>query len=153
MEVINLQPIAFVINNRQSLEDDFWGLVTSEIELAENIPFNAFDGIEDFSHLEVIFYFNKADKAKIVYHGHPRGNTQWPNVGIFAQRKKNRPNNIGLTIVKLLKREGNKIWVKNLDAINGTPVLDIKPVLKEFLPTEEICQPTWSKELMQNYWK
>ena len=102
--------------------------------------------------VKIVFHFNKADKSKIVFEGHPRGNTNWPEVGIFAQRKKDRPNGIGLTIVELVKREGNTIWVKYLDAIDGTPVMDIKPVMKEFLATAEIKQPKWSSELMKNYW-
>lgn len=150
---IVLQPLAFVKNTRTEQSDDFWGSITSEIELAEGVPADAFNGIEDFSHLEIIFYFDKADKSKAVYKFHPRGNKNWPEVGIFAQRKKDRPNSIGLTIAELVKREGNKIWVKHLDAIDGTPILDIKPVMNEFLPAGEIKQPQWSKELMSNYWK
>ena len=145
-------PIAVVKNSRVDLSDDFWGAVTSEIELVETIPEVAFNGIDEFSHLEIVFYFDKADKPQIVFNGHPRENKDWPNVGIFAQRKKDRPNGIGLSIVKMVKREGNKIWVKYLDAINGTPVLDIKPVIKEFLPSTEIKQPKWITELMKNYW-
>ena len=151
MQII-LNPVATVKNSRQDQSDDFWGNIISEIELAENIPADAFNGIEEFSHLEIIFHFDKADKANAVYSYHPRGNKNWPKVGIFAQRKKDRPNGIGLTIAELVKREGNKIWVRYLDAIDGTPVLDIKPVLKEFLPTKEIKQPQWSHELMKNYW-
>lgn len=149
---INLNPVATVTNSRRDLSDDFWGNVISEIELAANIPAEAFNGIDEFSHLEIIFHFDKADPSKIVFNGHPRGNKEWPDVGIFAQRKKDRPNGIGLTIVELVKRDGNKIWVKYLDAIDGTPILDIKPVMKEFLPQKEIKQPRWSHELMKDYW-
>lgn len=151
MDII-LQPVAFVKNTRTDLSDDFWGSIISEIELADTIPADAFNGIDEFSHLEVIFHFNQSDKAKIVFSGHPRGNKNWPHIGIFSQRKKDRPNALGLTIVELVKREGNKIWVKYLDAIDGTPILDIKPVMKEFLPQNEIKQPTWSVELMKEYW-
>ncbi|MBL0182216.1 MAG: SAM-dependent methyltransferase [Chitinophagaceae bacterium] len=149
---IHLNPVAAVMNSRKDLSDDFWGTVISEIELNENIPAEAFNGIDEFSHLEIIFYFDKTDGSKIVFNGHPRGNKNWPDVGIFAQRKKDRPNGIGLTIVELIKREGNKIWVKYLDAVDGTPILDIKPVMKEFLPVNEIKQPQWSIELMKDYW-
>jgi tRNA-Thr(GGU) m(6)t(6)A37 methyltransferase TsaA len=149
---INLNSVATVKNSRQDQSDDFWGSIISEIELTENIPADAFNGIDEFSHLEIIFHFDKADISKIVFNGHPRGNKDWPNVGIFAQRKKDRPNGIGLTIVEMVKRERNKIWVKYLDAIDGTPILDIKPVMKEFLPSKEIKQPRWSYELMKDYW-
>lgn len=146
------EPIAFVKNKRNDLSDDHWGNVISEIELIESIPAAAFDGIDEFSHLEIIFHFNQSDKSKILFSGHPRGNKNWPHVGIFAQRKKNRPNSFGLTVAELIKREGNKIWVKYLDAIDGTPIVDIKPVMKEFLPQKEIIQPQWSNELMKQYW-
>src|SRR5450631_3676276 len=122
---IILEPIAIVKNTRTGLSDDFWGGVISEIELLPHVPPEAFAGIQAFSHLEIIFYFNQSDKSKAVYMGHPRGNTRWPEVGIFAQRKKDRPNALGLTIAELVKREGNIIWVRYLDAIDGTPILDI----------------------------
>jgi len=149
---IVLQPVAFVKNTRKDLSDDFWGGIVSEIQLGDHIPPIAFEGIDTFSHLEIIFHFDQSDTADIVFSGHPRGNTNWPHVGIFAQRKKDRPNAIGLTIVEMVKREGNSIWVKHLDAIDGTPVLDIKPVLKGFLPATAIKEPQWCSELMKDYW-
>jgi tRNA-Thr(GGU) m(6)t(6)A37 methyltransferase TsaA len=151
MEII-LQPIAIVKNIRTGISDDYWGSVVSEIELLPHIPADAFDGIDGFSHLEIIFSFNQSDPSKVVFKGYPRGNKAWPEVGIYAQRKKDRPNALGLTITELVKREGNKLWVKNLDAIDGTPILDIKPVMKEFLPLKEVKQPQWSVELMREYW-
>ena len=151
MEIV-IQPVAFVKNSRKDISDDFWGIITSEIQLVESIPSDAFNGIEEFSHLEVIFHFDQTEKAKTVWKGRPRGNKDWPEVGIFAQRKKNRPNAIGLTIVELLRRRGNTITVRYLDAIDGTPVIDIKPVMKEFLPLSSIRQPQWTSELMKKYW-
>lgn len=150
---INLQPVATVSNTRLTPTDDFWGGVVSEITLLPHIPEDAFKGIEDFSHLEIIYYFNKVDPAKIVYSGHPRGNKDWPEMGIFCQRKKDRPNQLGLCTVELVGHTGRSIKVKYLDAIEGTPVLDIKPVFKEFQPKSEIRQPQWTHELMQDYWK
>lgn len=150
---IILEAVAIVKNSRTDLSDDYWGTVVSEIELLPHIPVKAFDGIDEFSHLEIVFHFDKSDRSKAVFFGHPRGNKNWPEVGIYAQRKKDRPNAIGITIAELVKREGNKIWVNYLDAVDGTPVLDIKPVMKEFLPTKEIKQPKWSVELMKDYWK
>jgi tRNA-Thr(GGU) m(6)t(6)A37 methyltransferase TsaA len=150
---IILEPVALVKNTRTDLSDDYWGSMVSEIELLPHIPDKAFNCIEEFSHLEIVFYFDKSDKTKAVFFGHPRGNKNWPEVGIYAQRKRDRPNAIGITIVELVKREGNTIWVKYLDAIDGTPILDIKPVMKEFLPAKEIRQPQWSVELMKEYWK
>jgi tRNA-Thr(GGU) m(6)t(6)A37 methyltransferase TsaA len=131
--------------------DDWWGTVISEIELADHIPTEAFDLLEDFSHLELIFHFNKVEK--FIYSGRPRGNPAYPLAGIFAQRKKDRPNGLGLTTVELLEHTGRKIKVKGLDAIDGTPVLDIKPFFKEFLPKGPTRQPAWVEDLMKDYWK
>jgi tRNA-Thr(GGU) m(6)t(6)A37 methyltransferase TsaA len=151
---IELKPVAFVKNMRNDMSDDHWGNVLSEITLVDELPEEALHGIETFSHLEIIYHFNKADDDKIVLSAaHPRENKAWPKVGIFAQRKKDRPNHIGTTIAKFVSRTGKTIIVSHLDADDGTPVLDIKPVVKEFLPQGEVIQPGWISELMRNYWK
>ncbi len=150
---IKLRPIATVKNSRKTPIDDFWEEVISEIELADDIPVEAFNGISDFSHLEIIYYLNKVENNEIVFSGRPRGNPDFPMVGIFGQRKKDRPNTIGLCTVELIEHAGRTIKVKYLDAIDGTPVLDIKPVFKEYRLKGEIKQPLWVSELMKNYWR
>ncbi len=151
--MINMKPVAYVRNSRETTEDDYWGEVISSIELADGYTEQSLVGIEGFSHVEVIFYFDKVKDSNIEIEArHPRNNKAYPKVGIFAQRGKNRPNKIGLTTVELIKREGKKIYVKGLDAINGTPVLDLKPVMKEFTQHREIKQPLWVSDLMKNYW-
>ncbi len=152
MQIV-LTPVATVKNLRLVPEDDYWEQVVSEIELAGHIPESAFDGILQFSHLEVIFYFDKALQQDNVFSARPRGNSSYPVTGIFAQRKKDRPNNVGLCTVELISHKGKTIRVKYLDAINGTPVLDIKPVFREFEPRGTIAQPGWATDLMKNYWK
>jgi tRNA (Thr-GGU) A37 N-methylase len=89
----------------------------------------------------------------MVYSARPRGNPNYPIVGILGQRKKDRPAPIGLCTVELLEHNGRKIKVKYLDAIDGTPVLDIKPVFREFQPKGTIKEPEWVTDLMKNYWK
>ncbi len=117
------------------------------------MPTLALDGIEAFSHLEIIYHFHLVPKEKAIARSrHPRGNMAWPKVGSFAQRNKSRPNLLGSTIVELVKKENRQLFVKNLDAIHGTPVLDIKPVMKEFLPKFQVHQPEWATELMRYYW-
>ena len=150
---IELKPIAFVKNSRNAAEDDNLGNVISEITLAGGMSEESLNEIEKFSHLEIIFFFDKIKPEEIVYDSrYPRNNNNWPKVGIFAQRGRARPNRIGVTVVTFVERKGKTIFVKGLDAINGTPVVDIKPVIKEFLPKGEIKQPEWSKELMKKYW-
>jgi len=154
MSTFTIQSIGTVHNNRPAISDDFWGEVISEIKLHETFGSEALAGIEQFSHVEIIYVFDKAVGSPVVTDSeHPRENPAWPKVGIFAQRKKNRPNWLGATICPVIKTEGNSLFVKMLDAIDGTPVVDIKPMMQEFLPQEPITQPQWSSELMKDYWK
>ena len=76
----------------------------------------------------------------------------WPEVGIFAQRAKDRPNRLGVTVCRILEVKDSTVRVAGLDAIDGTPVVDIKPWMVEFGPRGDISQPSWSTELMQGYW-
>lgn len=152
MEII-CKPIARVKNTRTTTTDDYWGTIISEIILEDHVPTDAFKNIEQFSHLEIIYHFDKSKPADIVFSGRPRGNPNYPEMGIFAQRKKDRPNAIGLCTVKLIEHSGRSIQVKNLDAIDGTPIIDIKPVMKEFQLNGEIKQPEWCSDLMKDYWK
>src|SRR5471030_2897374 len=115
---IVLKPIAIVTNNRKTQIDDYWGVTISEITLLDDMHAEAFDNIETFSHLEIIYHFNQVDPDKIIYSGHPRENIAYPKMGILAQRKKNRPNRLGLSTVELLEHKGRTITVKMLDAID-----------------------------------
>jgi len=150
---IEMTPVGFVKGVRVAAEDDFWGGEEARIELAAPLTADALLGLEAFSHVEVIYHFHGVDPAKVVSGArHPRNNRAWPLVGIFGQRGKNRPNRIGSTICRLLRVEGATLTVAELDAIDGTPVLDLKPVMQEFLPRGALRQPDWSRELMRDYW-
>jgi len=150
---ISFTPIGFIHNCRLTIEDDSWGNILSTIELSEHLDHSSLNGIEAFSHLDIIFFFDKVDKQSIQYQSrNPRNNENYPSVGIFAQRGKNRPNRIGLTTVRLIEHSYRTLTVEGLDAVNGTPVLDIKPVFNEFLPKGKIKQPNWAVDLMKNYW-
>ena len=150
---ITLEAIGTVRGARSAAEDDYWGNVESRIELADGFDADALAGLDTFSHAEIIFVFHQVPDEKIVRDArHPRNNPAWPKIGIFAQRGKNRPNRLGSTIVRVLGVEGRVLRVGELDAIDGTPVLDIKPVLREFLPREPVRQPDWVAELMREYW-
>ena len=123
------------------------------IELDTRFAPDALAGLEDFSHIEVVFHFDRVPPDAINTSArHPRNRADWPLVGIFAQRGKARPNRIGVTMCRLLSVEGLKLKVHGLDAVDGTPVLDIKPVMSGFLPRGDIIEPEWAKELMKDYW-
>ena len=152
--MITLEPVGHVRNDRKELRDDDWGDVSARIELSETFSPEALDGLEEFSHAEVIFHFDRVPESAVERGTrHPRGNQAWPRVGIFAQRAKDRPNRLGTTIVEITRREGRVLTVRGLDAVDGTPVLDIKPLMTEFLPRGAIRQPRWSRELMRDYWR
>ncbi len=151
-EEFTVRAIARVRNSRNEPIDDNWGSITSEIELEADIPESALNAIEDFSHLEILYFFDQVPEDTIIFSGRPRGNPKYPDCGIFAQRKKDRPNRIGLCTVELVGRKGKVLVVRNLDAIDGTPVLDIKPVFKEYRTEHDIRQPEWVGDLMKEYW-
>lgn len=149
-----IEPIAYVRGGRAEAVDDDWDRETAVIELTPDFSADAIAGLGDFSHAEIAFVFDKVPPEKIETGArHPRNRADWPLVGIFAQRGKNRPNRIGITVCRIERVEGNRIYVRGLDAIDGTPVIDIKPVLREFLPRGEVRQPDWASELMAGYWE
>jgi tRNA-Thr(GGU) m(6)t(6)A37 methyltransferase TsaA len=151
---ITMSPIGRVRAARSEAVDDAWDSVDSRIELdAAQFGPDAAAGLDQFSHVEVIFHFDRAP-AESVNTGarHPRGRSDWPKVGIFAQRGKDRPNRIGVTVCRLLSVDGLILEVRGLDAIDGTPVLDVKPVMKGFLPRGDMREPDWAAELMRDYW-
>jgi tRNA-Thr(GGU) m(6)t(6)A37 methyltransferase TsaA len=150
---IELHPVGTVSNFRKEVADDNWGEVISCIKLdSSKFTSEALRGLEDFSHAEIIFFMNQVQLDKIELSSrHPRNNLNWPKIGIFSQRGKNRPNQIGITNVKIIEVRDTELVVKGLDAIDGTPVLDIKPFYSEFAPQEEIHQPDWSRDIMKNY--
>ena len=153
MSSVPVSPVAHVRGGRAAPEDDHWGGERAVIRLEETFPQDALSGLGAFSHAEIVFQFHLAPDAKIETGARrPRGNPDWPLVGIFAQRGKNRPNRIGVTVCRIVSVSGREIAVEGLDAIDGTPVLDIKPVMREFLPRGDIRQPDWSRELMKDYW-
>ena len=147
-----VRPIGTVLSPRTEPTDDQWGDVAAVIRLAPAFGAESVAGLADFSHLEVVYQFHLADEAKIVPGArHPRNNPAWPAVGIFAQRGKNRPNRLGVSRCSLVRVDGTDLHVLGLDAVDGTPVLDIKPYLREFGPRGEVRQPAWAAELMSEY--
>ncbi len=151
---MELVPIGTVTSSRTEPLDDDWDAVTSSVTLdAAQFSPDALRGLEDFSHVEVVYVFDRVDPAAVQTAArHPRGNPDWPEVGIFAQRAKGRPNRLGVTVCRLLAVEGLTLRLEGLDAVDGSPVVDVKPYLAEFGPRGEVRQPAWSRELMAGYW-
>jgi tRNA-Thr(GGU) m(6)t(6)A37 methyltransferase TsaA len=151
---MELTAIGKVISDRVDAIDDAWDTVTSSIVLdASVLDPDAVKGLMDFSHVEVVYLFDQVQPDGVVTGSrHPRGNRDWPEVGILAQRARNRPNRIGICCCRLVAVDGLNLRVRDLDAIDGTPVLDIKPYMIEFGPRGPVHQPAWSTELMSGYW-
>lgn len=147
-----IRPIAWVRSTRADAVDDGWDQERSAIELDDAVPDEALDGLDGFSHLDVLFVFDRAeDVPPAPFARHPRGNTAWPRVGIFAQRAKDRPNRLGLTTCELRAVGSRRVEVVGLDAIDGTPVVDLKPHVRELAARGEVRQPEWMDVLMARY--
>ena len=154
VQQIVMTPVGFVRGGRGEAIDDDWGASRARIELdPERFGPDALAGLDGFSHLDVIFVFDRVPDDKIEYGARrPRGRADWPLVGIFAQRGKNRPNRIGLCTCRIVSVEGLCVEVEGLDAIDGTPVLDLKPTMQGFLPRGAVREPDWAGEIMAAYW-
>jgi tRNA-Thr(GGU) m(6)t(6)A37 methyltransferase TsaA len=153
-EPVVLQPVGTVRGGRLDVVDDHWGDVESVIELDPALfsP-EATTGLDAFSHLLVLYFFHKVTPGKIETRARrPRNNPAWPRVGIFAQRGKNRPNRLGVSTCRILAVDGLSVRVQGLDAVDGTPVLDLKPHMSDFDPRGAVREPGWARELMRDYW-
>lgn len=154
METVTLRPIGIVENAILTPQDDHWDQVDSRLVFdTSQFDESAFIGIEAFSHLEVIFLMHLVDPASVPTGSRrPRNLQHVPPVGIFAQRPKARPNRLGLSRCQFLERAGTTILVRGLDAINGTPILDIKPYFAQFAPRGPVRQPEWTAQITANYY-
>ena len=146
--------IGHVDGGRSEAIDDNWGASRAAIRLdPAQFTAEALLGLDAFSHAEVIFLFDKVNDDQIATGARrPRGNPDWPRVGIFAQRGKNRPNRLGVTVCRIISVDGLTLIVEGLDAIDGTPVIDIKPVMAGFLSRGAVREPDWAGAIMADYW-
>ncbi len=145
------EPIGFVKSAVAEKVDHSWGEVVSQIIIDEQLA-DGLKGLDGFSHVIVIYHLNQ---AKFVKEKHlqrrPQGRDDMPCVGIFSQRAKDRPNPIGITAVRILSVSGNTVEVRGLDAIDGTPVLDLKPYYPQYDRKDDATVPEWVDVLMNNY--
>ncbi|AKG54411.1 hypothetical protein DGWBC_1797 [Dehalogenimonas sp. WBC-2] len=144
---MEIWPIGLVSSPVKEKPDDGfnWRENVSEIELDPALT-EGLDRLTDFSHIMVIWWMHRAtDKSKMALKVAPRGRTDLPPVGVFASRSPYRPNPIGRATVRLVARHGNVLTVRGLDAIDGTPVLDIKPFIPGYdSPEEGVYTPEWA---------
>ncbi|HVF99477.1 MAG TPA: tRNA (N6-threonylcarbamoyladenosine(37)-N6)-methyltransferase TrmO [Chloroflexia bacterium] len=148
---VAVQPIGVVRSPVAEGVDEDWGSIVAEVHLREEYA-PGLRGLEQFSHVIVVFLMHRATFSPgddLVRR--PRGRADMPELGIFAQRAKHRPNPIGLTAVRLLSVRGNVLTVQGLDAIDGSPVLDIKPYFPAFDRVDDATTPEWVGKLMQGY--
>lgn len=154
-ETFNLRSVAIVRSARREPVDDFWGGMRSTIEFdPSRFSSESLAELETFSHIEVVFVFHLFREADAETRSRrPRSRDDWPKAGIFAQRNKHRPNRIGVSRARIVRVNGRSVEVDELDAVDGTPVLDVKPWFREFGPRGDARQPAWVSELMRDYYR
>ena len=142
-EPVGLKPIGIVRNGVREPRMEGWENVLSDVIVRKNLA-GALDGIEGYSHVVVLFHLHKVtDDERGQTHCHPRGDERYPLQGVLATRTQHRPNPVGISVVRLVRRRRNVLRVRGLDAINGTPVLDIKPYIPRYDAPEEVRLPEW----------
>ena len=150
---ITVEPGAYVGGGRAEPTDDYWGGTQTIIRIdGQRFTEESTRGLEDFSHVEIVFHFHLTDQNDVNLGARrPRDNPDWPEVGIFGHRNMRRINWLGVSRCRLLKVDGLDLVVEDLDAVDGTPVLDIKPWFAEFGPRGETRQASWTTEMLADY--
>ncbi|MFE7525322.1 SAM-dependent methyltransferase [Kitasatospora sp. NPDC057542] len=152
-ESFTLTSIATVVGGHLEPADDYQAGVTSIIRVHEHYPLETLKGIDEFSHLVVHWRFHRAYPDDVQLHARsPRGNARWPETGTFVHRNHRRPNQIATSFPRLLRVDGRDLHVTDLDAVDGTPVLDLAPYFAQMGPRGEVIQPTWPAEMLADYW-
>ena len=139
-----LKAIGFVRNEMKQPLREGWEEIVSNIVIDDSLT-EALDGLEEYSHIIVLYWLHQSDvTGRLAAKVHPMGRPDLPLVGLFATRSPHRPNPLGKAMVRLLERQGNILKVKGLDAMDGTPVLDIKPYLPGYDSTDGARVAPWS---------
>lgn len=150
-QLISFRQIGVVVNNVTNTLDENWGNVLSRLLIDEEFK-GGLQGLEQFSHALIITFLQQAsfDRERHLIR-RPRGLESMPLVGIFSQRAKDRPNPIGVTAVQIVTVGADFVEVKGLDAIDGTPILDVKPYYPQYDLVGDATVPNWVNTLMQGY--
>ncbi|MFF7400673.1 SAM-dependent methyltransferase [Streptomyces murinus] len=153
MPTYEVEPIATVVGGHTQVQDDYQGGVESIIRLDDAYPLETLQGLEDFSHLTVIWRFHLARPEDVQLHARsPRGNLSWPATGTFVHRNHRRPNQLAISYPRLLHIEGRDLVVTDLDAVDGTPVIDLAPYFQQMGPRGPVGQPAWPGEMLDPYY-
>ena len=150
--MFELRPVGHVVDGRTDRDNtDYWGDSECAVELDPSFGEAALVGLEEFSHVEILFVFDRTtERDDYTSPRSPRGRADLPQVGVFCDRGPRRPNRIGSTVCRVVRVGTHRLVVRGLDALDGTPVIDIKPVMRQFLP-DEVDQPGWVDDLMSEY--
>lgn len=144
MAAIRLRPIGRVRSPVREPVQREWKAVVSEIRIHKRLA-RALEGLEAFSHLVVLYGLSKSRGYDVQVH--PKGREDLPLVGLFATRSPRRPNPLAFSVCELIRRRGARLLVKGLDAIDGTPVFDVKP----YIPARDCIKnarvPAWVRRL------
>ncbi|MET8678206.1 SAM-dependent methyltransferase [Streptomyces sp. NPDC004647] len=153
-ESFQVRAVAQVVGGHSEPADDFQGGVQSVIRLNEGFPLETLQGIDAFSHLLVVWQFHRASPDAVALHARsPRDNPDWPATGTFVHRNHRRPNQLAVSFPRLLKVEGRDLHVTDLDAVDGTPIIDLAPYFQEMGPRGAVTQPNWPTQMLQDYWR
>lgn len=143
---IKLEPIGVIKNEFLERVPKGWETVPAQIIINEQWA-SALDGVEQFSHLIILFWLDRIPRQETVTHVRPQQNEDLPLIGLFATRSPARPNPIGVQVVKLLSRQGSTLTVRHLDALDNSPVLDVKPYLPRGDSVPDAATPAWVEKL------
>ncbi|MEU1076254.1 MULTISPECIES: TrmO family methyltransferase [unclassified Streptomyces] len=150
---IEITAVAQVVAGHTDPVDDFQGGVESIIRMNEDFPLETLQGLQEFSHLEVLWHFHRASPTDVALHARsPRNNPAWPATGTFAHRNHRRPNQLAVSHPKLVQVDGRDLYVTDFDAVVGTPVFDVAPWMPVMGPQGEVHVPTWVDEMLTRYW-
>ena len=138
---IIINPIGVVHNEIKEPTHEGSEKIISEITIDGSLT-EVLDNLDEFSHIIILYWIHRSRRPSPMK-VHPRGNKERAQMGVFATRSPSRPNPIGKATVRLLERKGNILKVQGLDAIDGTPVLDIKPYIPGYDSVDDARAPSW----------
>lgn len=143
---ILLRPIGRVASRHEERPEEGWAKTLAEVHIEKRFA-RGLRGLEKYSHVAVVFWMDRMKEIKL--EDHPRGRKDFPKVGIFALRCPWRPNPVGVSACRLLGVKGTTLRLEGLDALNGSPVLDVKPYWPRFDRVRGARVPAWAKRLFK----